>query len=153
MFISKINSQHFGSNITYFYVNKQISKWHVLVLGQTTSDVTTQSSTLVTETTSDKTTPTTLDTTTPLESTTATSTTEIPTTTLSPTTISSSTTEVPVPTSSSAPPSTKAPGPEKCQFNVTEGNVTCIRAELQAEFIIDAGVSCSEVILSLLELL
>jgi len=72
--------------------------------------------------------------------------TEPPTTsTEPPTTTTSSTTSTTVATTTSTkepvttlppPTSTKSPGPEDCPFNITQKNVTCIRADLKMSFIV-----------------
>lgn len=119
------------------------------VLGQTTEPTTTADTTLTDTTptiTSDATTtvpPTTVAPTTQ-SSTASSSTSTTPasstpsSTTASSTTIvtsSSSTTEI---TSTASPvPSTKAPKHDACSFNITQRDVTCIRAEMNIDFIID----------------
>ncbi|GIY64774.1 uncharacterized protein CDAR_303021 [Caerostris darwini] len=85
-----------------------------VLLDTTTKDLTTSTSNP--DTTSDTTTTSTTITTTPLPKTTTTTTTLPPVTTVAP-----------------------KPSPEKGLWNVTDGNVTCIRAELQIQFTVNIG--------------
>jgi lysosomal-associated membrane protein 1/2 len=110
------------------------------VLSQSTSDSNTTQDTTITSTTpvpdttttTEVTTPTT-DVTTPATDVTTSSAAPTPTKAPKTTTTASSTTGQPVTTSS---PVTVAPEPEKCLWNVTQPDVTCMRVQLQAQFII-----------------
>lgn len=124
------------------------------VLGQNSADVdtttegpttTSKSTTSAPTTTSVHTTPaqttttSTPETTTPEPPTTTVSSTSsstlAPTTTVSSTSSSTLTPTTVVPSTSAAPP-TKPPSIDECSWNVTQDNVTCIRVELKALFII-----------------
>jgi lysosomal-associated membrane protein 1/2 len=101
--------------------------------GQT--DTTTEETTSTTSITTESPTTTTVTpdtTTTPAPTTTKSTTTTSTTTTTQATT---TTTKEPVTT---FPPSTttKIPEPDDCTFNVTQGNITCIRADLKVSFIV-----------------
>lgn len=129
------------------------------VTNPTTTDSTTQStteSTSVASTTISSTTTTTVSSTTTTESPTTTSTaivtsTAAPTTTPSPTTPAPTTTSTMASTTQEPVTSTKAPeppAPVTGSWNVTEGNVTCIRADLQIRFKIDVNGRTDYILLS-----
>jgi len=83
--------------------------------------------------------PTTTSTEPPTTTSTTTTSTEPPTTTTSSTTSTTvaTTTSTKEPVTTLPPPtSTKSPGPEPCVFNITQQDVTCIRADLKMAFIV-----------------